>query len=390
MSYNKYLEAVVRSDMRQSSEPTHIYIDLAAVNNDYGTKAPSQLTFSDSRDAPYVKDPSDYYFSIIRFHIDTNTLPAMLPQIQPNQPDINKTIYSFTLTYKDYEFQQYLEFIPQDLTAPLPQSPESNGGIQDVSTGYYFLQNYGFFVKLLNATLDEAFAGLKAIVEDDSDTLPSNYAPFIVFDSSTGELIMNCDAAGFDSTLSEPINIFLNTPMQVMLSGFNMLTFSHTDPTGKNYKLLIQNDFNTNVLELENYNAIQLYQEYNSTSGAWSCVQSVVIVSSTLPVSGTLQSAPKQFNSISNLNNKASNFSLNIISDFQVVSTGKNEWKPSVNYVAQGGQYRFLDLYGHTSISNMTFEIYFRDIYNNFYPMSIASSCNANLKVLLRAKILGV
>ena len=390
MSYNKYLEAVVRNDMRQSSEPTHIYVDLCAVNNDYGTKPPSTLTFTDSRDAPYVKDPSDYFFSVIRFHIDTNTLPAMIPQIQPNQDDINKTIYSFTLTYKTYEFQQFLEFMPQDLTCPLPKTPNQNGGVQDVSTGYYFLQNYSFFVKLLNATLDECYLGLKNIVEEDGDTLPSNYAPFIVFDNSSGELIFNCDAAAYDSSLSNPINIYLNTAMQVLLSGFGFLTFSHTDGTGKNYKLLVVNDFNTNVLELEQYNAIQIYQEYNSTSGAWSCVQSVVIVSTTLPVSGTLQSAPKQFNSLSNMNNKASNFSLNIISDFQVVSQSKNDWKPSVNYVASGNQYRFLDLYGHTSINSLSFEIYFRDIYNNFYPVTLASSCNANLKILFRAKNLGV
>jgi hypothetical protein len=152
--------------------------------------------------------------------------------------------------------------------------------------------------------------------------------------------------------------------------------------------LIVQNDFNTNVLELELYNSIQTYQEYNSCAN-WAAVSSIVLCSSSLPINGTMQTQPVKYNSSTSLNNNNGNLSMNILSDFAVTSTGKNEYRPSVSYVASGN-YRLLDLWGHTNINALSFEVYFRDRFNNFHQLYLSSSCSANLKIMFRKKSLGI
>ena len=128
-----YLNKIVNHDMKQSSDPTHIYMDLSVLNVDDGTKGlkPTHLIFSQTRDKAIITDPSSYYCSIIRFNINTVCLPIMQPSVLLGQTDITKLAYSFTLSCNGQDSQQYIKFAPQDLTAELPNEPIT---MQDFST----------------------------------------------------------------------------------------------------------------------------------------------------------------------------------------------------------------------------------------------------------------
>jgi hypothetical protein len=84
----------------------HVYMDINIINNDNSSKAPINLTYRDTRDIAIIQDPSEYYLSVVRFHLDTQSaLPLMIPQVQLAQNDPNLSVYSFTLKYQTYVYQ---------------------------------------------------------------------------------------------------------------------------------------------------------------------------------------------------------------------------------------------------------------------------------------------
>jgi len=138
--------------MNINCDPDNLYYDILVSNIQSNSNLPVIVNYLDTRSIRLLRDTTDYALSIIRFTVSTSVIPVFIPVIQQNQPDINLSIYSFTLSYTDtisgitYDYQQYLEFIPQDLSAQLPKSPNLNTPfkLQDNSTYYYFIYNYSY------------------------------------------------------------------------------------------------------------------------------------------------------------------------------------------------------------------------------------------------------
>lgn len=390
---SNYLSQIVNYDMSHNiTGATHQYLDISIVNNDAGANAPVPLIFTESRTSSIIDDCSLYYLSIIRFHIDTLSLPIWLPQIQLNNGanDPNLTIYSFTMKYLTYEYQQYLEYIPQDKSISPPASVAS----QKLDDGYYFCYSYAFVINtMINGCLLACWNGLKALVEAGNSTMPSpnNFAPTMQYDPTSGEIILMADQAQFDSAgLTNPVKLYMNTPMYNMFSSFEFTKYGYGSSiiNGKNFMVNIYNSNGTNVLQLDSYNAIQCFQEYSSTT-TWSPVQSIVFASPSLPLAPTMIAQPKVFGKQTSMSNSAPMTTQNIITDMEVdVSSNAKSWLPSVNYTPF--TYRLVDLFSHNSISDITIECYWKDSYNNLYIMTLPSGCNANLKILFRKKSAGV
>ena len=68
-----------------ASQPTHSYFSLNLINNDSSYPAqPVQFSLKDTRSNDFLKSPGDYYLSIVRFNLQTPTLPVFIPQIDLN------------------------------------------------------------------------------------------------------------------------------------------------------------------------------------------------------------------------------------------------------------------------------------------------------------------
>ena len=52
--------------------------------------------------------------------------------------------------------------------------------------------------------------------------------------------------------------------MRNLLSSFEWLNYGFNASNGKNYMLNIYSQYGTNILELESYNVLNAYEEYNS------------------------------------------------------------------------------------------------------------------------------
>jgi hypothetical protein len=380
---SRYINRVVNYDMSRVDTPDHIYVDISVLNNDYGEGEAPQLKFTETRSQAFLHDPSQWCVSVERFHIDTVALPAMIPIIQPNQNDVNKTIYSFTMKYKTYEYQQYVNFIPQNQNISAPSSPV--GDFQDMTNDYYMLNSYGYFVSLLNKALKTCFDELNSLVVAGSDELATDKEPWFSYDPSTQDIILNADILAFEASLTDPIELFFNVPMYNLLSSFPTFYYGNTISNGKCYKVIQESFKELNIVELGTTNYLQTYQEYPCTS-QWSCIQSICICSSTLPFVGTNLCSPTVFGTRASIVKQGDNMTVPLLTDFEVSLNTGLEYKPSINMVPNYP--RLIDLQGHSQINSISIEIYYKDIYSNFHPLKLPSNCNANIKLCFYHKSL--
>jgi len=216
----------------------HIYLDLIASNNDAGSNTPSSfLTFSEIRDQAILPNCSEYYLTIVRFYLETPNLPLLLMPIQTGQSDINKSSLSVTLTYKNYQFQQFLQYIPANVSDTLPSPPLIK---VDYNSTYYDIYSYQNFIEMLNTAFLACYNGLNALVITGGDTLPSSYFPYMEFDPSAEKAILNADILGYNKTLANPISIYMNSTLFQLFSSFDASFYGNTNiVNGMNYKFNI-------------------------------------------------------------------------------------------------------------------------------------------------------
>jgi hypothetical protein len=67
------------------NQPYHIYYDMNVINNDSSFPAkPVRFQYKETRSNYFLGSPQDYFMSIVRFNLQTPTLPVFIPQIDLN------------------------------------------------------------------------------------------------------------------------------------------------------------------------------------------------------------------------------------------------------------------------------------------------------------------
>ena len=128
----------------QRDTPDKVYYDITVSNIQNTDTPPPILYFNETRNSPFILDPESYYLSIIRFTLDTNTLPIIQPVIQPDQSNVNLTEYSVTLEwtnpvapFQTFTQQTFIIFVPQNKQAIVPSPPSQTvSKLQNNATGY--------------------------------------------------------------------------------------------------------------------------------------------------------------------------------------------------------------------------------------------------------------
>jgi len=177
----------------------------------------SPIRFNESRDAPIIRDASQYYFSIIRFAMNGpgKNLPLFIPLIQTNgnifttQTNPTLTVYYTTIAYQRNWFyttgggavasamitltppSSPIIYIPETqnaAVAPVPTSPATGIVKQDLSTRYYWIYTYKHFVQLVNNAMLESMnllwlAWQQAWIDQVASTGSPTVDPYPTFDS---------------------------------------------------------------------------------------------------------------------------------------------------------------------------------------------------------------
>lgn len=178
----------------------HLYYDITMTNYDAVGQQNQQLIFYDTRSQPYLDNPQDYYMSVVRFAVETPSLPLYIPKIQPSpNTDIDLTIYSFSLAYTysgtQYNAQEYVIWESEEIYAPVPTTvPEFNA----LKSNYYFGYSYPHFINLMNKAIKKAYSVLSAQVSNAGGSLPSSNIPFLYIDQETSRISLYADKSGYD------------------------------------------------------------------------------------------------------------------------------------------------------------------------------------------------
>jgi hypothetical protein len=384
---------------KDAQHPTHIYMDVNIINADKtGLNQPVLLKMNEVRSSSYISNPSDYYMSIVRFSVDTQTLPLLIVEPQTGQADINRLIYTFTMSYNlsgtVIDYQQPVIWEPTD-QAPNVALPAPPLDVPDYSGTYYYVYSATYFIELLNKALTACFNGLNSAVIGAGGTLPTVHAPFLEWNPETGRAILNASQKGFNKANPDKIEFYMNTPMYNLFTSYSAFFQGWDVVNGKNFLIdifvyggglnrLIVADWG--LTPTDNI-ALQMYQEYASLLVNGGCVKSIVFLSGTIPVNQSLQSTPQIFNNYGVTNTTGYNAKIEpVLTDFQIqdLTTGY-EYKPTIRYTPSA-EYRFFDLFGNQALTNLDISVYFRDRLGFLRPIVLTSNSVCNIKILFRHK----
>ena len=374
-----------------------MYYDVTITNLETINQNPPSLYFNETRNTPFVYDPESYYLSIIRFTLDTPTLPVFIPIIQPNQGNRDLTIYSVTLSYTDpvtlitYNEQTFVTFVQQIFGVVVPAPPsQTNDGLQNNQTGYYEVLNYQYWIQLINDTFVTCFTALNAQVVAGGGTLPSANAPSMAWDTTTNTAILTAEQVGYDTTLANPIEIYMNPAMYQIFSSFPVIIKGSVDILfGKNIQLIMDGFGGANVVKFpptapsaSQYDALQVVQEY-STIALWTPITSIVFTSNTLPVVPANISAPLLFVNGQIYSNGGNNSNISqVVTDFV---SDDGIYKPNIVYTPSA-QYRLINLVGNTPIYNLDLNVYWKSRTGVLQPFKLSSGSTATIKLLFTRK----
>ena len=128
--------------VKRDYSPDQVYYDVTVTNFQSSNTQPPVFYYNESRTMPFITCPEDYYLSILRFTVDTGTLPVFIPSIKPGSTDRDLTIYNVTIEWYDGATRYFgtapIRWIPQDKSAPPPAPPsDTSNKLQVNDNGYY-------------------------------------------------------------------------------------------------------------------------------------------------------------------------------------------------------------------------------------------------------------
>lgn len=375
-------------------EKLYYDINICNLNGDQTISPP--IKFIETRSLPFLQDPSKYVLSIIRFSVDTSSLPIIIPTIQANQPDINLTIYSVTLSYKPIGhplivIREYVRFRPQNLIATIPPPPtETADGLQDNSSGYYYIYNYQYWVYLINIAFQTAMEQLVAEIQALSLPVLTQNPPILIYDTTDRTAVLNVDIAGFDSSTDDYYKIYFNNNLYQLFSSFpGYITADSGDPFGMNFQVITTSfggstliAFPTEAPPALQYTAIEVWQEY-STASIWSPVSSIVFTSSLLPIVPNQLSNPLLFNDGATISSNGNNASFaQIITDLEVQD---GNWKPNLVYTPSA-EFRYIELDGNRPLYTVDVQVWWKNKIGQLIPFRLIPGGKMTMKMLFNLK----
>ena len=392
-------------------QPYHVYMDLDAINNNYGASSPPQLRLEETRDHPFLEgDSSEYFCSIVRFSIQTgNSLPVFIPKINPKGVDpINDTIYVITMVYTDATLLGgTVVYTNEKCVSYTPSVPYTGGALPP---NYYHVYNYGDFINMVNKSLQLAMVKGDFLTALESLQKPY-FAPFLEFDPSTFKCTLIAQKDFFRNAhdtypfRTYPINIqlYFNTSLQALFPSF---PYEFNSSKGNmNYRLIF-NDSNflnsiqvntnpsaTSLADASLLNSratgIQIFQEISGVS-LWNPIASLVFTTSLLPIVPSQTSRPKVYDdpSVELTSGGQANIA-SILSDFEVSVSPTDQYRPDITYVPPG-EYRLVDMYSTYNLNKVDLSVFWKDNFGNLNPFYLQPGCSARVKLMFRRKDLSL
>ena len=354
--------------------PSRIFYDITVTNINSNLSSNPELAFTETRLNPLVSDPSKYYMSIVRFSLDTASLPVFLPTIQPAQSDLNLTIYSVSMVYNNITVQQYINFIPQDQSQSLPNPPIYNNPKLQQFSPYYYVFNYEYVITLVNTAISACFNTLA------SQTALNTTAPYMKWNTATNTATIMSDSSSYSSSSSNQIKLYFNNALFQLFSSFPMYIENPSSTKGLNYQISCDVFGNASTEVVNGVTYLLCAQDYSSIS-MWSPVSSILFTTNTMPIVAELLSAPGIFYDNGSYQSTNNTGISNIITDFQASDMN---YTPYLSY--QPNIYRYVELFGSSPLTTVDIRCFWKNKINQLVPFTLNAGCSSTIKIMFALK----
>lgn len=364
--------------------PREVYFDINVSNTELTGTELMPLRFSESRQSALVENASDYSLSIVRFQLDTYSLPSYIANIE-NFPNTNpnKMIETVTLEYNGTVVGPLnLTWIPTNLHVPQPANLSAVSPRQAKSE-YYYGNCFRHYCDLVNNALSTLTTELKTAV---GVTLNNLLQPKLIWndDNQTAsvigqELFYNDERANY-------VKIYFDRALYARFTSLPALkNFNNT--LGRIYRIYMKSDYSNKIITLDPLltsslqNFIKTNQEYSTISN-WSPLSSICFTTANIPVVPTQLSEPVSYSNGTYYRNSSSKFQESIITD---MATNDMVYKPNLIYVPSA-EYRYIDMVGNNPITDVNINVFWRDKEGILYPFYLQSGGSCSIKLLFKLK----
>jgi hypothetical protein len=175
----------------------------------------------------------------------------------------------------------------------------------------------------------------------------------------------------------------MNPALANLFSTLSLLKYSNPAlPQLENWSLIVFDGPTSSTDGVANF----FFNTENSPLELLNPVSSVIFSCEMLPIATSNVGNPKLFNSpVNQIAQNSANLS-NTVTDITVDFGGANStYKPFLLYLPQG-EYRLTDMYSTNPLSSITIQVYWKDRFDNSYPLKLSSGCSSSIKIMFRAK----
>ena len=302
----------------------YLYYDMHLFNN---KSTPINYEFHDTRVDTILNNLQNFYLSITRFQLNTELLPVFIPKMQ----NVTDMVYKITVGTST----ENVAYISNDTSLVAPLSVTN-----DFTQEYYYIYSYNHILRMFNETLKTINTNIMPLgTEQITMTLENMF------------LKINIPAAyaGQDIIFNEELK--------------NLLTlFDYTKTGNDQYKLETQGQ--------------PVVTSENTVGYLFSPVNNISFISNSVPVYPTLKS--------SNNNERLSNRTEAILTDFISASDGLNLYGPNLVYVPS--VYRLNNIASNGGLKSLQFKVRWEDVSGNYHDLYLKSGGSATLKIMFQKK----
>jgi len=374
--------------INNNSDVVHIYYNIIVTNNNTGydsTGAPVPVVkavpcvFSQTRQAPFLNNPSEYDVTVPFFHLDSNSFPLQVVQplidgtFIPSDTKGDFTIQGFQTVYGGVVKTSVGSVLFKVLWKPADNTlvpPNSVIRPQDLQSDYFYNYSFEYFLDLLNNAIGYAMYGSSAGV------------PYFKYNPINKRFSFNAPATDWNNSTTN--EVYLNEQL------YNLLASLPTTYNNYLYRLTVKADPGlTNVIPQYNSfatapltvtsNYIIMEQDYSSTQ-LWNPVVSVVFKARNLNVVNTQDSVPIIYGL--NPNPEVNNAKVsNVLFEYGI---GRRA-DPSLDYYPTA-EYVLTNLLGITEVTDLQIDVFWKDDFGNLHTFFLEPASTLIMKLLFRQK----
>lgn len=350
-------------------DPDHIYYNIVIPYADNAAFNPTQATFMENRTISILEKPDEWYLSIVRFYIPSQSIPLTVlpiddyPNVNPNDTTLH-VILSYNGINSDETSVIYTT--QNQFTLPPPAATLTNPSYPIVP--YYYIYNYQHVIDMVNTAIAAALTNLKT--QGGTGAIAAATAPFFVYDANTQLISLFADQTFYDvNTAANLIKIYINFPFSSFFNAFpTYLTNLNLFTLGNfTFQYLVANNGNNTVAGI-----IHFQQEY-VTVGLWNIFKSIVFISGTAPISTEL---------IPSTDGSGNVIGRKILTDFDPLINDRAGQSNGIMQYYPQGPYRLVNLVSSSPLVKFDVSIYWQDKNQNLYPLYILYNNVVTIKVL--------